>query len=96
MSELWIDTEHLPYLDTNNLNEFCCSFCQKAIERLRKIDQGRMIKFFAMGSEMLVNYSTSLEEMLKQSHNVLVYGRAENGSLLIRKFDHHSRRENAL
>ena len=72
-TELWIDTSYFSELDTNIPNEFCNSFCQSTKENILELCIAAEIKFFAIGTEMCVDYSERLDESIKKSHNVMCY-----------------------
>ena len=72
-TELWFDTSYFPELDTNIPNEFCNSFCQSTKQNILELCIVAEIKFFAMGTEMCVDYSEQLDESIKKSHNVMCY-----------------------
>ena len=81
-TQQWIDTANLPELDTDSPNEFCTSFCQSAAERLMELSQQVNIKFFAMGTEMVLYDSEQLEEILHKSYHILYYGMKQNNHFL--------------
>lgn len=62
-----------PELDANISNEFCNSFCQLTKQNILGLCIVAEIKFFAMGTEMCVDYSERLDESIKKSHNVMCY-----------------------
>lgn len=72
-TELWFDTSYFPELDTNIPNEFCNSFCQSTKQNILELCVAAEIEFFAMGTEMNVDYSEQLDESIKKSHNVICY-----------------------
>ena len=72
-TELWFDTSYFPELDTNKPNEFCNSFCQSTKQNILELCVAAEIEFFAMGTEMNVDYSEQLDESIKKSHNVICY-----------------------
>ena len=72
-TELWFDTSYFPELDANISNEFCNSFCQLTKQNILGLCIVAEIKFFAMGTEMCVDYSERLDESIKKSHNVMCY-----------------------
>ena len=53
--------------------EFCNSFCQLTKQNILGLCIVAEIKFFAMGTEMCVDYSERLDESIKKSHNVMCY-----------------------
>ena len=63
-TELWIDTSRLPDLDTNMPNDFCNSFCRSVRRNMLGMDQTVEMKFFAMGTEMSIDFSEQLEECI--------------------------------
>ncbi|GBF71780.1 hypothetical protein LAWASA_4542 [Lawsonibacter asaccharolyticus] len=65
-TELWIDTSRLPDLDTNMPNDFCNSFCQSVRRNMLGLDQTVEMKFFAMGTEMSIDFSEQLEECINE------------------------------
>ena len=64
--ELWFDTSYFPELDANISNEFCNSFCQLTKQNILGLCIVAEIKFFAMGTEMCVDYSERLDESIKK------------------------------
>lgn len=83
-SELWIDTKHIPDLDASygfsQLNKYICHSISEAI---LSINQTNPITFFAMGTEMLIEYTADIKEVIAKSHNVVVYGTRINGILTV-------------
>lgn len=79
-TELWIDTSYFPELDTNIPNEFCNSFCQSTKKNILELYITAEIKFFAMGTEMNIDYSEQLNESIKTGHNIMCYWSEKTGS----------------
>ena len=83
-SELWIDTKHIPDLDASygfsQLNKYICHSISEAI---LSINQTTPITFFAMGTEILIEYTADIKEVIAKSHNVVVYGTRINGILTV-------------
>ena len=78
-TELWIDTSRLPDLDTNMPNDFCNSFCRSVRRNMLGLDQTVEMKFFAMGTEMSIDFSEQLEECINESHGVMCYWSEKTG-----------------
>lgn len=83
-TELWLDTSYFPELDANIPNEFCNSFCQSIKQNILELCIVAEIKFFAMGTEMCVDYSERLDESIGKSHGIMCYW-SENTNNLISK-----------
>ena len=73
-TELWLDTARFPELDTSPPSPFCRSFCQEIAEQVAALSKRTPIRYFAMGTELVLPDSGLWETRLSESHNLLCYG----------------------
>lgn len=78
ITELWINTEYLPDLDANMTNKKSTDFCYLLVNELLIVDQRNPLDFFAIGTEMMIDLSKPLHQMIEESHNVSLYGKRGN------------------
>lgn len=73
-TEWWIDTLRLSELDAGIPNEGSSSFCQAVTKALLELSEVSGMEFFAMGTEMMVDYTGHLEQAVRESHHVMCWG----------------------
>lgn len=82
-TEWWIDTLQLPELDAGISNGGSTSFCQAVTKALLELTQASGMEFFAMGTEMIVDYAGQLNQAVQESHHVMCCGGRLGDSLEI-------------
>ena len=84
LTELWVDTEYFSDIDFSCRSSVSySSFCQSIMMEVLSIDEENPITFFAMGLEMLVDYSCNVPKMIDESHNIVKYGIRDNDVLSV-------------
>lgn len=82
---LWFNTEGVPELDSDTVNEGNIKYYEKACRILKELITAYSIDFraIAIGVESDVQYCGDIEKMMKDSYNVVVWILNKNGRIEI-------------
>lgn len=83
-SEIWISTKYLPALDTNSLTSESLMYCKELVHELLDLHKAFPITLFAMGSEMIFEYSPLFNITVNHCHNAMLFGVNERGHIVLR------------
>lgn len=69
--QIWIDSDHLPFLDSGNCSLEIKELCDSLAVLIDELFGDDHIKFFAAGCETIFEYSDRYEDITSLSHNLI-------------------------